>query len=123
VGQALLWHADFSEAEPFLRLYLEIAAQKLPEGWRRFDVTAALGTSLLGQKKYTEAETALRNGYTGLRQYEESIPLHCREKRLREALESLVRLYEETSKPADATKWRRELAATRSAAKSAGHPR
>jgi serine/threonine protein kinase len=116
VGHALLQQGDFTEAESFLRLYLDTAERKLPEGWRRFDATAALGASLLGQKKYAEAEPALLKGYAGLRQYEERIPSYSRQARLTEALDTLVRLYEETNKPNEVTKWRQE--ATKAAARS-----
>jgi len=120
VGHALLQQGDFTEAESFLRLYLDIAGRKLPEGWRRFDATAALGASLLGQKKFAEAEPVLLKGYAGLRQYEERIPSYSRQTRLTEALDALVRLYEETNKPNEATKWRQE--ATKVAARSAASP-
>ena len=59
-------------------------------------------------------------GYAGLRQYEERIPSYSRQTRLTEALDALVRLYEETNKPNEATKWRQE--ATKVAARSAASP-
>jgi hypothetical protein len=68
-----------------------------------------LGGSLLGQKKYAEAEPLLLSGYEGMMQREEKIPSLGRP-RLREALQRLVRLYEATSRPDHAARWKQKLA-------------
>jgi hypothetical protein len=122
VGQSLLRQRDFTEAESFLRFYLELAGKKLPDGWRRSVAVSALGACLLGQKKYAEAEPLLRKGYEELRQHEGKIPATFRQTRLTEALERLVQLYDECGKPDDATRWRQELEVAKGAPKSASHP-
>src|SRR5262249_19062573 len=113
VGDALLGQRDFVEAESFLRLYLDLAGKKLPDGWRRSARVSALGACLLGQKKYAEAEPLLRKGYEGLRQHEERIPASLRRARRTEALERLVQLYDAWAKPDEAAKWRKKLEAAR----------
>jgi serine/threonine protein kinase len=110
LGHALLRQGDFAEAASFLRLYLDLAAKKQPDGWRRSSVMSALGACLLGQKKYAEAEALLLKGEAGLRKFQEKIPAPFRQTQRTEALERLVQFYEETGKPYEAAKWRKELA-------------
>jgi eukaryotic-like serine/threonine-protein kinase len=120
LGKALLVQRDFPEAESFLRLYLAVAERKLPDGWRRSAAQSALGASLLGQGKYTQAEPLLMQGYVRLKQFERGIPEPFRRARLTEALEPLARLYEQTGKLDDAAKWRNELRAVQTETKAAG---
>jgi tetratricopeptide (TPR) repeat protein len=119
VGDALLLKQDFVEAESFLRLYLDLAEKKLPDGWRHAAAVSALGACLLGQKNYAKAEPLLLQGYKGLRQHEDRIPANFRRDRLTEAVKRVVQLYEETGKPDEAAKWRKELEAARLAPKGA----
>ena len=42
--------------------------------WTTFNTKSLLGASLLGQKKYAEAEPLLVAGYSGLKQREAKIP-------------------------------------------------
>src|SRR5262249_11461590 len=122
VGRALLRQRDFAKAALFLRLYLDLAVKKVPDGWLRYAAKASLGACLLGQKKYDEAAPLLLQGYAGLRRYEDRIPAPFRRTRLTEALEPLVQLYEELDQPKEAAKWRKELAAVKAAAESAAAP-
>src|SRR5262245_28803073 len=122
VGDALLGQRDFVEAELFLRLYLDLAGKKLPDGWRRSARVSALGACLLGQKKYAEAETLLLKGYEGLQQHEEGIPASFRRTRLTEALERLVQLYDAWAKPDEAAKWRKDLETAKAPPKPTAHP-
>jgi hypothetical protein len=68
-----------------------------------------LGGSLLGQKMFAEAEPLLLQGYAGIKERESAIPLVSRV-RLTEAVERLVRLYDDWGKPDEAAKWRARLA-------------
>jgi non-specific serine/threonine protein kinase/serine/threonine-protein kinase len=122
LGHALLEQQDFSQAESFLGLYMALAEKKLPNSWRRSAAISALGACLLGQKKYAEAEPLLLKGYAELRQHQEKIPACFRVTRLTEALDWLGRLYEETDKPDEASRWRKELGATKAAATPAAAP-
>ena len=67
-----------------------------------------LGSDLLGQKKYTEAEPLLLAGYEGLKRREGTLPPPLRD-RPTLALRTLVQLYEARDKPDEAAKWRKEL--------------
>jgi len=68
-----------------------------------------LGGSLLGQKKYAEAEPLLLSGYEGLKQREDKIPA-AGSMRPQQALQRLVQLYEETNRPDQAAQWKKLLA-------------
>jgi tetratricopeptide (TPR) repeat protein len=113
LGHALLRHQNFAEAESFLRWYLELAAKKHRDGWRRSAAISPLGACLLGQKNYADAESSLLKGYKGLRRYEDKILTRFRQTRITEALEPLVQLYEEWNKPDEAAKGRKELEAAK----------
>ncbi len=75
-----------------------------------------LGGSLLGQKKYADAEPLLLKGYEGMKQREKSITKGG-ETRIPEALDRLIELYTATNKPDEAKKWRKELEARNEAEK------
>jgi eukaryotic-like serine/threonine-protein kinase len=57
---------QYAEAEPWLRECLAIHLEQSPESWLTFSTKTKLGAALLGQKKYTEAEPLLLQGYEGL---------------------------------------------------------
>jgi hypothetical protein len=87
-----------------------------PNHWTTFEAQSLLGGALVGQKKYAEAEPLLLKGYEGMKQQEKSIEPRDK-RRLKEAVERLVRLYEETDKKDEAARWRRELEAIQAADK------
>ena len=64
---------------------------------------------MLGQKKYAEAEPLLLQGYEGMKQREAKIPAQFRQVSLTEALERLVKLYEDWDKPGEAANWKKKL--------------
>ena len=68
-----------------------------------------LGGSLLGQKKYAEAEPLLLSGCEGMKKREVNIPLQGKV-RLSEATQRLVHLYEATDRPDQAAEWKQKLA-------------
>ena len=80
-----------------------------PDDWRMFDAQSLLGGSLLGRKKYAEAEPLLLKGYEGLRQWEKALEPRDAA-RVVEALDRLIELYSATTKPDEAKKWREERA-------------
>src|SRR5438045_9538971 len=88
---------------------LAIRERTQPDVWNTFNTQSLLGGSLLGQKKYAEAEPLLLKGYEGMKQREKS--MEPREApRLPEALDRLFKLYNATNKPDEAKKWRAERA-------------
>src|SRR5207245_9755299 len=113
-GQNRLKQHRFADAEPLLRECLAIREQKFPDDWRTFNTKSVLGGSLLGQKKYVEAEPLLLAGYEGMKQREETIPPQGKV-RLTEAVQRLVEFYEVTGKTDRSDGWRRKLPAARTA--------
>jgi hypothetical protein len=69
------------------------------------DSLSMLGESLLGLRRYAEAEPALVTGYEGMVAHETEILLAQRS-RLREAAERVVRLYDSWNKPQEAATWK-----------------
>ena len=112
----LLKYEQYAAAEPMLRECLDIRAKKQPDAWSSFNTKAQLGGSLLGQKKYKDAEPLLNEGYEGMKQREKTMPPRALP-RLTEALDRLVQLYEATGNGADADRWRKELSIRNTAAK------
>ncbi|MES2924459.1 MAG: tetratricopeptide repeat protein [Verrucomicrobiota bacterium] len=104
---ALLQAGKFSEAEPVARECLRLRETMLPDEWSTFQAKSMLGGSLLGQKKYTEAEPLLHSGYAGMQQRNEQIPAASRAL-LNEAQQRLEQLYEETDRPDQAAKLKQD---------------
>jgi pentatricopeptide repeat protein len=98
------------EAEPLARealaLYDKNHSTELE--WRRPHVMNVLGGTLLGQKKYADAEPLLLQGYAGMKQAEATMIAPWRF-RLTEAGERVIRYYEETNQPEKARAWRERL--------------
>jgi serine/threonine protein kinase/Tfp pilus assembly protein PilF len=107
LAEVLLAQGKFAEAEASARECLAVREKRLPEGWEMFDARSLLGATLLRQKKYAEAEPLLLSGYSGMKDREERIPAD-EKRRLKEALQRLVELYEATGKPEEAAKWRQK---------------
>jgi len=105
LGHILLAQSKFGEAEPFLRECLELRQNAAPDDWRVFNARSLLGGALLGQMRFEAAEPLLLEGYEGLKQREQRIPVGNRVF-IREARERLVQLYEAWGKPAQAAEWK-----------------
>jgi hypothetical protein len=69
-----------------------------------------LGGSILGQKRFSEAEPLLLTSYEGMKQREDEMPIDRRD-RVGSALERIVQLYTEWGKPAQAADWKKKLEA------------
>jgi serine/threonine protein kinase/tetratricopeptide (TPR) repeat protein len=108
-GQGLLQRRTWSDAEPVLRECLALRQKSQPEAWSTFNTQSMLGGSLLGQKKYAEAEPLLLQGYERMKAREKTIP-PAGAARIPEALDRLIELYTSTNKPDEAKKWQAERA-------------
>ncbi len=106
-------------AEPRLREALAIHERKDPDNWRAFETRSLLGASLLGQKKYAEAEPELLRAHEGLKAREAKIPAPSR-KIVDETVDRIVRLYEAWGKPDRAAEWRDSSGRSGSPAQRAG---
>ncbi len=105
----LLTQQKFSEAEAPARESLAIREKTMPDQWPTFNSRSLLGGSLLGQKKFAEAEPLLFSGYEGMKQRENSIPV-AGKVRLGEALKRLGELYEATGDTDKAVEWKKKMA-------------
>ena len=97
------------EAEAALREALAHFKKTPAAAVATFNVQSLLGRALLGQKKYAEAEPLLTQAYAGLVAHEDQIPKTDR-RRLTEAGEAIVALYEAWGRPKDAAEWRARIA-------------
>jgi tetratricopeptide (TPR) repeat protein len=100
----------YAAAEVRLRDCLRFRRQVQPNAWTTFNTQSLLGGSLLGQKKLTEAEPLLRQGYEGMHERASQIPAASKI-RLVEAAQCLVDLYVAWDQPDQAATWRKTVAA------------
>jgi serine/threonine protein kinase len=103
----------FAEAEPLYRECLASRETNCPNAWYTHYTRAMLGATLLGKRKFDEAEPLLVSGYEGMREREGSI--RDRNKVLAETLQNLVQLFEATSRPDLAADWRTKLTVVQAA--------
>ena len=101
-----------SQAETLLRETLSIREKRFPDDWSTFEAMSLLGGSLLAQKKHADAEPYLVRGYEGLAARAAKIPAPYR-KALPEALERIIRLYDEWGKKDRAAAWREKQVSQR----------
>jgi non-specific serine/threonine protein kinase/serine/threonine-protein kinase len=108
LGRVRLEEHEYATVEPLLRDALAANEKSPSDDWRRYHIQALLGGSLAGQKKYAEAEPLMLSGYEGLTKREGTIAADTRSV-VREAVDRIVRLYEDWGKPAKAAEWRSQL--------------
>jgi serine/threonine protein kinase len=109
LAAALQGCGELVEGEALLCESLAIREKQQPENWETFRCKSLLGSNLLVQRRYIEAEPLLISGYEGIKQQEQRIPFRRRES-LRKALARLVQLYEATDRPDQAAEWKQKLA-------------
>ena len=85
---------------------LAICKQHMPKNPFRYHVESLLGTALVGQKKFEEAEPFARDGY--LVPKSNNAPLPPETVRIVAALDRLIALYEAWGKADETAKWRKE---------------
>ena len=95
------------DAEALARECLSLREKPLWDDWRLFDSRARLGSILLAQKRYADAELLLLAGYTGLKQREDRIPANWKG-RLKEAAGQLAELFDATARPSQAAEWQKK---------------
>ena len=105
----LLSREKFTEAELAARECLAIREKKSPDDWETFQTRSLLGASLLGQKKYSEAEPLLETGYEGMQKRYQEISRPGKSNDLKLALTRLIQLCEDSDQRAKAAGWRQEL--------------
>jgi tetratricopeptide (TPR) repeat protein len=95
---------NYAEAEPLVRKCLTIREKTIPNDWPTFKARSVLGRSMLGQKKYAEAEPLLLSAYAGLKERESTIPFQNKDS-FKETAQCLVQLYTATGQSNQAAAW------------------
>jgi hypothetical protein len=106
---------NYAESEPYAREALDIRQQIYqPGSWGIASAKSDLGVSLLGAGEYDEAEFLLVAAYRELNAAfsptRTSPPPPEQYAHIRKTLDSIVSLYKAWNKPAEAAKWRAEIA-------------
>ena len=105
LGECLLKLGKPADAEPIFRERLTLLGANPSVSPLGMKATSQLGASLLGQKKYAEAEKVLFGffePYSPDEKFDASLQPF-----VTEAVDLLVRLYEETNQPTKAASWRK----------------
>jgi tetratricopeptide (TPR) repeat protein len=111
LGSLLIEKRLFIEAEALLRECLTIREKTKPDAWTTFNTRRLLGSAVLNQKRYADAEQLLLKAYEGMKEREKSIPKSGgADQRIPEALDALIELYTATNKSDEVKKWRAERA-------------
>lgn len=100
--QTLLLQGRFAEAEGPAKESQKLLDQSMPDTWQSFAARSMVGASLLGQKRFADAEPLLRAGFDGLTRVQATLPGSERSC-MRESLERLLSLYRETGNVAGAS--------------------
>jgi tetratricopeptide (TPR) repeat protein/tRNA A-37 threonylcarbamoyl transferase component Bud32 len=106
LGVVTLAEGKYREAEDELRPTCGTYAEVKQQAWQRYACGAWLGESLVGQKRYAEAEPLLLEGYADLKAREASMPSSARGN-IERVARWLVRLYDEQGKTEEAAQWKR----------------
>ncbi|MBV8205932.1 MAG: serine/threonine protein kinase, partial [Acidobacteria bacterium] len=94
----------YAQSERLARQNLEFDKKNQPDTWERFRAESVLGASLAGEKKYSQAEPLLLEGYEGMlsRKDQMGVPNLYH---LERAREWLVQAYEAWGKPGKAAEF------------------
>jgi hypothetical protein len=104
-AEALTEQGKGGEAEAMARDGMARVSKAYPDGsWRTFNAERVLGASLLAEKNYADAEPLLLAAFAGLEKAESTLPRNVRF-HIREAAESLDKLYEVTKRPDEVAEW------------------
>jgi eukaryotic-like serine/threonine-protein kinase len=102
---AYVSQGKFAEAEPLAHEALEAEKKIQPDDWQRYRAASLLGASLAGERKYTEAEPLLLEGYQGMLARKDRIDVPDRY-HLDVAHQWLIQLYQAWGKPDKAAEWK-----------------
>ncbi len=109
LGERLLLHEKYADAEPILRECLAIGRKTQPEAWMTYYAQSMLGGALLGQARHADAEPFLVQAFEGLKARQRQIPPLLARHHVAEALGRVVELYDAWGKPQQAAQWRAQL--------------
>jgi eukaryotic-like serine/threonine-protein kinase len=106
-SSSYLAQSKFSLSEPLAREAVGGGKKARPDGWQTFFAQSLLGASLAGNKKYTEAEPLLLQGYRGMLARRDRIAAPDRY-RIERSHQWLVKLYKDSGKPDKASEVAKE---------------
>jgi WD40 repeat protein len=111
LSQTLVALGKFEEAEELARASLKIRAQLLATPFGVASSRGVLGSALVGQKRYAEAEPVLVQACEAMRQQGDQMSkIGYYRSGVRDRVTSLVQLYEATGRPEKAEEWKKFLA-------------
>ena len=106
LGLIYISEGKFAESERLARRTMEFDEKNHLDNWERLRVMSLLGASLAGEKKYSEAEPLLLEGYQGMlalkRKMEVADWYHLDRSR-----QWILELYEQWGKPEKAVDWKK----------------
>jgi serine/threonine protein kinase len=109
LGECLVEQQEFVEAEVHFQKVVAIREERSPDRWNTFYARSWLAVSILGQKRFSQAEKLLLSSYDGVKKRESDLPTD-RKDRVGKIAERLVQLYTEWGKSDEAEKWKKTLA-------------
>jgi eukaryotic-like serine/threonine-protein kinase len=106
VGTIYIRMGKLAEAEPYLRESWRLYLQLHPDSHYPFWSEILLGVSLLGQKKFAEAEPRLLSGYQGLKARVGTFS-PPQKNQTNEVLDRIIKLYDGFARKDKADEWRK----------------
>ena len=108
LGDKLLEQEEWSASETALRECLTFRESAEPDLWTTFSAKLSVGTSLLGQEKFNEAELLLVAGWEGVIRREQQI-LPVQRPVFSRRIKRVAELYRALEKPEAAAAWQQKL--------------
>jgi tetratricopeptide (TPR) repeat protein len=109
LGKLLLETGDYSAAEVELRRALAGYEKSGADTWARYHVMTLLGSTLVCQRRFADAEPLLTQGYEGLLRHQATIPESSRAD-VAAAAERIVAMYQAWGSGAQADMWKQRIA-------------
>ena len=105
LAEAYNAEGKFTEGEPLAREAEAFQRTTQPDNWQLFWVESLLGASLAGEKRWVEAEPLLLDGYRGMVERKDLMPVP-KLRNLDSAHGWILQMYKAWGKPAKAAEWK-----------------
>jgi eukaryotic-like serine/threonine-protein kinase len=108
LAEAYVAEGKFTQSEPLARDAEKFQRIREPDNWQVFWAESLLGASMAGEKRYVDAEPLLLDGYRGMVERKDLMPVP----KLRDVTNGhkwIVQMYEAWGKPQEAAEWRRGM--------------
>lgn len=106
-GKVFFDFDEYGEAEKLLRESLSLRETLGADIWTTYSTKALLGQTLVGLKRYSDAEPLLLAGYDGMERHEAIIPKTV-QSQLPETLDRMIEMYTALNNPEQVKKWQTE---------------